>query len=144
MNIRRIIYIAAIIIIAFLLFRGFEGNTSLYLTGPEPLAKNELLADFKSPKFNSIKFGNPEQIYKISAVLFPENFKGEAGDTFYAEMKNEQNYLTIMYLIVETDGNGEKDRLEYIQKDVWESIKLPVNKFETYYWENNNWQKAAE
>lgn len=143
MNIRRIIYIAVIIFVAIVFFRGFINEPAKDIYGSEPLSQQKLLADFKALPGNTLKDKDSGEVYNVSVMLFPENFKGESGDAFYVEMKKGENHLTIMYRIREVGNNEDEKKLEYVQKNRWENIKLPEQKFEVYQWQNNQWEKLT-
>lgn len=131
MNIRRIIYIVALCLIAAVVY--YSGQES-YTPGPEPITREAVLDAFTGPT------GIPEDLlrdnYHPADLYFSGDYEGNAGDEFYVTLAAGDKTITLKYLIRSV---GSPAQLEYYCKDRWEEYKPPAGKFEHYVMQNNAW-----
>jgi len=134
LNWRRIIYIAALIIVAGVIFKDIPDPNSV---PPETLLNKKIILndfkDLKHPLYEDSK-------YQPSIIYFPYDYTGDKGDEFYLTIIMAQNTTTVKY-VLEKDASGE---LKYYLKDRWPDITLPVERFESYIYEDNTWVKINE
>lgn len=130
MNWRRVIYIALVVFVAAVIFRNIPDSN---VEPPQKLLHQQIiLKDFKDLQNQVYKEkGN----YKPDSIYFPYDYTGDRGDEFYLTVKNENNVATLKY-VVQENSQGE---LEYLQKNRWEDVTLPLDRFESYQYQDNDW-----
>lgn len=135
MNIRRAIYLMALVLIGLIVYSSGSDN---YQVDPS-LSKQSILKEFLDLSNYQPDLKSLPGSYKATDIYFPQDFNGYKGDEFYVTMQDEQNVATIKYIIAEKDA--KKGTLVYKLKDIWKDFKPPQGKFETYHWQENQWTK---
>lgn len=128
MNWRRVIYIAVLVFVAAMIFRSFPDTESQR----QPLLSQPIiLNDFKDLEHAAYTEGD----YRPDSIYFPYDYTGDKGDEFYLTIINEAGIVTLKYVLQE-DPSG---KLKYILKDRWPDVNLPLDRFESYRFENSDW-----
>lgn len=130
MNWRRVIYIALVIFVAAVIFRNIpDSNVESH---QKLLHQQIILNDFKDLQHPAYKEdGN----YQPDSIYFPYDYTGDRGNEFYLSIKNEHGITTLKYVLQESsEGN-----LEYLLKNRWEDVTLPLDRFESYQYQGNDW-----
>jgi len=121
---RRILYIIAIGLIAFLVLEYNDMNQPKNLP---VITREEILDDFQKES---------GEIW----VNFPANFSGTSGELFYVGEQVAGQPVTTVYKIY----SDETGQLAYRTHDQWDNVKLPESRFETYYLVDGEWTKSRK
>jgi len=121
---RRILYIIAIGLIAFLVL---NYNDMSQQDNLPVITREEILNDFQKES---------GEIW----VNFPGNFSGTSGDLFYVGKQVADQPVTTVYKIY----SNETGNLAYGVHDQWDNVKLPENRFETYHLVKGDWEKSRK
>lgn len=129
MNWRRVIYIALVVFMAAMVFKNIPDTKP---QPPEPVFDQQvILHDFKHLEHPAYTEGN----YQPDSIYFPYDYTGDRGDEFYLTIKNQEEIVTLKY-VLQKNSAGE---LEYILKNRWKDVNLPTDRFESYKYEDNDW-----
>ena len=145
MNIRRLIYVLALVIAALLIYNyNLEDKQSPQLTPPEvTVSKESILNDF----VDLTDKNTPEPVlggtFYPTYGYFPADFQGKEGDMFYISMEDGHIGYTQKYSIQAIDKTqGNKTTYELIDK--WEDYRPPEGRFEKYRYDGSKWAKVSE
>jgi len=125
LQVRRILYIVAIALIAFLVLNYVDSTQQSNLPG---ITREEILKDFQEEESGE------------TWVSFPAKFSGTSGDLFYVGKQVADQPVTTVYRIY----RSETGQLAYRIQDQWDNVKLPDNRFETYYLVEGDWIKSRK
>jgi hypothetical protein len=119
---RRILYVIAIAIIAFLVFNHNDDQMQEDII--PNISREHIFDDFNN---------QTGEVW----LSFPESFRGTNGELFYFGQLVSEKPVTKVYRIY----SRESGQLYYRVHDEWDNVKLPANKFETYYLVQGEWIK---
>lgn len=122
MQARRILYVIAIAVIAFLVINHNDNQIQEHIN--PAIHREQILNDFQCQN---------GEVW----ISFPAKFQGTSDELFYLGEQISGEPVTKVYRIY----SQESGELNYKLHDQWDHVKLPANRFETYYLVQGEWIK---
>lgn len=138
MNSRRVIYIAFLVVVVFMLY--YSGATQEDNQMQKYIPIDVILDNFTDIRTHS-ELGEylPEDNKTDVEVHFPTGFKGWEGEVFYIHLYDGKNFSVHKYDI---ELNPDNERLFCQYKESWDRLKPPQDKFIVYRLVDGEWVKA--